>query len=223
MNIVLMQILLFSLCCGYTASRRGKMWDTVDKLASELPHVVDLLNGRTSTGKMSWRDINSLVKDVIGEVDHISEDLDEVKDKFQEHAIGFVGATVTLSLLSALPLLLLCLFAMKMRNKSGKPRGGTLPTSNLKSIRRNLQEFAKIRKMSVGETTAHLQNASNYHNPGYNPYFSPNLPLSNGPPNYSVPQQGSNQASVPQPTNNPVPGKEEQKKLNFFYNPGSRN
>ena len=53
------------------------MWDTADKLASELPHVVDLLNGRTSIGKMSWRDINSLVKDVIGEVDHISEDLEE--------------------------------------------------------------------------------------------------------------------------------------------------
>ena len=83
MNIVLMQILLCSLCCGYTASRRGKMWDTADKLASELPHVVDLLNGRTSIGKMSWRDINSLVKDVIEEMDHISEDLEEVKNEFQ--------------------------------------------------------------------------------------------------------------------------------------------
>ena len=88
MNIVLMQISPCSLCCGYTASRRGKMWDTVDKLASELPHVVDLLNGRISIGKMSWRDINSLVKDVIGEVDHISEDLDEVNEEFQEHVIG---------------------------------------------------------------------------------------------------------------------------------------
>ena len=150
MNIILMQILLCSLCCGYTASERGKIWNTVDKLASELHNVVDLLNGRTSIEKMSWTDINSLVKHVIGEVDHISEDLEEVKDEFQEHAIGFVGATVTLSLLSALALLLLCLFAMKMRKKFGKPRGGTLPTSNLESIRRNLQEVAKIRKLSVG-------------------------------------------------------------------------
>ena len=148
-------------------------------------------------------DINSLVKDVIGEVDHISEDLDEVKDEFQEHAIGFVGATVTLSLRSARALLLPCLFAMKMRKKIGKPIGGNFPTSNLENIRRNLQEFAKIRKMSVGETTAHLQNASNYHNPVYNPYFNSNLPLTNGPPNYTVPPQGSNQTSLPQSTNNP--------------------
>ena len=78
------------------------------------------------------------------------------------------------------------------------------PTPNLENIRRNLQEFAKIRKMSVGETTAPLHNASNYHNPGYNPYFNPNLPMANGSPNYSAPQQGS-QASVPQPTNNTPP------------------
>ena len=119
MKVVLMQILFCNICCCYTASKRGRIWDTVDKLALELPHMVYLLNGRTSIGKMSWRDINSLVKDVIGEVDHISEDLDEVKDEFQEHAIGYVGATVTLSLISALALLLLCLFAMKMRKKLG--------------------------------------------------------------------------------------------------------
>ena len=154
LNIILMQMFLCSLCHGYTASRKGRIWDTVDKLTSELPNVVDLLNGRTSIGKMSWADINSLVKHVIGEVDHISEDLGEVKDEFQGHAMGFVGATVTLSLFSALALLLLCLLAVKMKKKFGKPRSGTLPTSNLESIRRNLQEFAKIRKMSVGETTA---------------------------------------------------------------------
>ena len=196
--IILMQMFLCSLCHGYTASRKGRIWDTVDKLASELPNVVDLLNGRTSIGKMSWADINSLVKHVIGEVDHISEDLGEVKDEFQDHAMGFVGATVTLSLFSALALLLLCLLAVKMKKKFGKPRSGTLPTSNLESIRRNLQEFAKIRKMSVGETTAPLHNASNYHNPGYNPYFNPNLPMANGT---YAPQQGS-QGSVPQPSNN---------------------
>ena len=202
MKVALMQILFCCICCCYPASKRGRMWNTVDTLASEVLHVVDLLDGRTSIGKMSWRDINSLVKDVIGGVDHISEDLDEVKDEFQEHAIGFLGAIVTLSIFSALALLLLCLFAMKMRKRTGRP-GGTFPTSNLESIRRNLQEFHKIRKMSVGETTAHLKNASNYHNPGYNPYFSSNLPLTNGPPNNIIPSQGANQTSLPQPTNSP--------------------
>ncbi len=110
---------------------------------------------------------------MIGEVDHISEDLSEVKEDFQEHAMGFVGATVTLGLFSVLSLLLLCLFAKKMRKGAMKPRGGTLPTSNVENIRRNLQEFHRIRKMSVGESTAHLK-TSNYHNPGFNPYFSSN-------------------------------------------------
>ena len=105
--------------------------------------------------------------------------------------MGFVGATVTLGLFSALALLLLCLFAMRTRKGAIKPRGGTHPTSNLENIRRNLQEFHKIRKMSVGESTAHL-NAPNYHNPGY-PYYSSNLPLTTGPPNYTVPPQGSSQ------------------------------
>ena len=47
--------------------------------------MVDSLTGRTSIGKMSWRDINSLFKDVIREVDHISDDLDEVKEEGPEH------------------------------------------------------------------------------------------------------------------------------------------
>ena len=125
MKIILVQILFCNICYGLTASKRGRIWDTVDKLTSELPNVVNLLNGRTSIGKMSWRDINSLVKNVIGEVDHISEDLSEVKKDFQEHAMGFVGATVTLGLFSALALLLLYLFAMRMRKGAMKPRGGT--------------------------------------------------------------------------------------------------
>ena len=51
------------------------MWEAVDKLSSELPSVISLLNGHTSLSKMSWSDINSLVKSVIGEVDDISQDL----------------------------------------------------------------------------------------------------------------------------------------------------
>ena len=81
-KIVLQQVLFCNICCCYTASKRSRIWDTVDKLTSELPNVVNLLNGRTFIGKMSWRDIISLVKNVIGEVDHISEGLDEVKEEF---------------------------------------------------------------------------------------------------------------------------------------------
>ena len=66
MKIIRVQILFCNICYGYTASKRGRIWDTVDKLTSELPNVVNLLNGRTSIGKMSWRDINSLVKNGIG-------------------------------------------------------------------------------------------------------------------------------------------------------------
>ena len=99
--------------------------------------MVSLLHGRTSLGKMSWTDINSLVKNVIGEVDDISQDLGEMKEEFEDHAMGFIGATVTLGLFSALALLLLCLFAMRLRKGAMKPRGGSLPTSNLENIRRS--------------------------------------------------------------------------------------
>ena len=64
---------------------------------------------------MSWTDINNLVKSVIGEVDDISQDLGEMKEEFEDHAMGFIGVTVTLALFSALALLLLCLFAIKRK------------------------------------------------------------------------------------------------------------
>ena len=136
-KIVFLQILFYNICCCYPTSRRGRIWETVDKLTSELPNVVSLLHGRTSLGKMSWTDINSLVKNVIGEVDDISQDLGEMKEEFEDHAMGFIGATVTLGLFSALALLLLCLFAMRLRKGAMKPRGGSLPTSNLENIRRS--------------------------------------------------------------------------------------
>ena len=87
-KIVFLQILFYNICCCYPTSRRGRIWETVDKLTSELPNVVSLLHGRTSLGKMSWTDINSLVKNVIGEVDDISQDLGEMKEEFEDHAMG---------------------------------------------------------------------------------------------------------------------------------------
>ena len=198
-KIVFLQILFYNICCCYPTSKRSRIWETVDKLTSELPNVVSLLHGRTSLSKMSWTDINSLVKSVIGEVDDISQDLGEMKEEFEDHAMGFIGVTVTLALFSALALLLLCLLAIRMRKRVAKSRGGTFPVSNLEGIRRNLQEFHRIRKMSVGEGSNHL-NATNYYNPGFNTHYNQNLPLNNGPPNYAP--QGSGQI-LPPPNNAP--------------------
>ena len=96
------------------------MWEAVDNVASDLPYMVDLLKGKTSIGKLSWPEINTLVKNVIGQVEDISEDVEEVKDEFEEHAMGLVGATVTLSIFSAVALVLICLFAMRMRKRRGR-------------------------------------------------------------------------------------------------------
>ena len=38
-------------------------------LSSQLPNVISLLQGHTTLNKMSWTDINNLVKSVIGEMD----------------------------------------------------------------------------------------------------------------------------------------------------------
>ena len=123
-----------------------------------------------------------------------------MKDDLEQHAMGFVGATVTLALFSGLALLLICLFAMRMRKKRGRSRSNTGPlTSNLENIRRNLQEFVKIRRMCMGSLPIPLQSTSSYHNPGFNPYFN-----SNGPSNYNVPPQGYNQAMVAPPAAPPV-------------------
>ena len=86
---------------------------------------------------MSWTDINSLVKSVIGEVDDISQDLGEMKEEFEDHVMGFIGVTVTLALFTVLALLLLCLLAIRMRKRVAKSRSGTFPVSNLEGIRRN--------------------------------------------------------------------------------------
>ena len=198
-KIVFLEMYFYNICCCYPVSKRNRMWEAVDKLSSELPSVISLLHGHTSLSKMSWSDINSLVKSVIGEVDDISQDLGEMKGEFEDHALGFIGVTVTLALFTVLALLLLCLLAIRMRKRVAKSRDGSFPVSSLEGIRKNLQEFHRIRKMSVGEGSNHL-NATNYYNPGFNPHYNQNLPLNNGPPNY--PSQGSGQ-SLPPPNNAP--------------------
>ena len=101
-KIVFLQMYFYNICCCYPASKRNRMWEAVDKLSLELSSVISLLHGRTSLSKMSWTDINSLVKNVIREVDDISQDLGEMKEEFEDHGMGFIGATVTLGLFSAL-------------------------------------------------------------------------------------------------------------------------
>ena len=123
----------------------------------------------------------------------------EMKREFENHALSFIGVTVSLALFTVLALILLCLLALRMRRKTANPRGNSLPVSSLEGIRRNLQEFHRIRKMSVGEGSNHL-NTTNYYNPGFNPHYNQNLSLNNGPPNYAP--QGSGQ-SLPPPNNAP--------------------
>ena len=176
------------------------MWDSVNQLSSQLPNVMSLLQGHTSVSKLSWTDINGIVKSVLGEMDDMSHDLGEMKGEFENHALSFIGVTVSLALFTVLALILLCLLALRIRRKNAKSRGNSLPVSNLEGIRRNLQEFHRIRKMSVGEGSNPL-NAANYHNPGINPYYNSNLPLNNAPHNYVAPQ-GSGQA-LPQPSSSP--------------------
>ena len=79
MNIVnvVLYVTSFSLCHGWSSSkRRGRMWEAVDNVASDLPYMVDLLKGKTSIGKLSWPEINTLVKNVIGQVDDVSENVE---------------------------------------------------------------------------------------------------------------------------------------------------
>ena len=190
---------LFCLCHGLTSpSKRGRIWEAVDSVSSDLPYMVDLLKGKTQIGRLSWSEINTFVKNLIGQVDEVSESVGEVQEDLEEHAMGFVGATVTLDLFSGLIFLLICLFAVRMRKKRGRSRSNTPPTSNLENIRRNLQEFVKIRRMSMGSLPISLQGTSSYQTPGFNPYFNPN-----GPPNY-VPPQGYNQAMAAPPAAPPV-------------------
>ena len=132
-KIVFLQILFYNICRCYPASKRNRIWETVDKLSSELPSVISLLHGRTSLSRMSWTDINNLVKNVIGEVDDISQYLGEMKEEFEDHAMGFIGVTVTLTLYAVLALLLLCLLAIRMRKRVTKSRGGTFPFRVLKA------------------------------------------------------------------------------------------
>ena len=191
-------VTFFCLCHGWTSPRkRGRIWEAVDSVSSDLPYMVDLLKGKTSIGRLSWSEINTFVKNLIGQVDEVSESVGEVQEDLEEHAMGFVGATVTLALFSGLILLLICFFAVRMK-KRGRTRSNTPSTSNLENIRRNLQEFMKILRMSIGSLPIPLQGTSSYQNPGFNPYFN-----SNGPPNY-VPPQGYNQAMVAPPAAPPV-------------------
>ena len=78
-KILFLEMYFYNICCCYPVSKRNRMWESVDQLSSQLPNVISLLQGHTTLNKMSWSDINSLVKSVIGEMDDISQDLGEMK------------------------------------------------------------------------------------------------------------------------------------------------
>ena len=187
----------YETCYCYPVSKKSRMWDSVNQISSQLPNVISLLQGHTSLAKMSWSDINGIVKSVLGEIDDMSHDLGEMKGEFENQALSFIGVTVSLALFTVLALILLCLLALRMRRKTAKSRGNSFPVSSLEGIRRNLQEFHRIRKMSVGEGSNHL-NTTNYYNPGFNPHYNQNLSLNSGPPNYIPPGPGQ---SLPPPNN----------------------
>ena len=97
------------------------MWDSVNQFSSQLPNVISLLQGHTSLSKMSWTDINGIVKSVLGEIDDMSQDLGEMKGEFENHALSFIGVTVSLALFTVLALILLCLLALRTRRKLPSP------------------------------------------------------------------------------------------------------
>ena len=193
----------YNICYCYPVSKKSRMWDSVNQLSSQLPNVISLLQGHTSLSKMSWTDINGIVKSVLGEMDDMSHDLGEMKGEFENHALSFIGVTVSLALFTVLALILLCLLALRMRRKTAKSRGNSLPVSSLEGIRRNLQEFHRIRKMSVGERGSNHLNTTSYYNPAFNPHYNQNLSLNSGPPNY-IP--GPGQALPPSSNGSPSSG-----------------
>ena len=65
----------YETCYCYPVSKKSRMWDSVNQISSQLPNVISLLQGHTSLSKMSWTDINGIVKSVLGEMDDMSHDL----------------------------------------------------------------------------------------------------------------------------------------------------
>ena len=70
---------------------------------------------------------------------------------FENHSVGFISTIVILGFLSIFAMILICLNSVRLRKLFGRVKNGLPPS--LDGVRRNLQEFIKIRKMSVGELT----------------------------------------------------------------------
>ena len=161
--------------------RRVKFGEGIATVLTNVPEVVELLNGKTSLGSMSWTQINSLVKGVMNQVERIGEEVEETKNEVMHHGMAYIVTVVTLSLIVTATLLLICLHSAKIKMLIGRARQG-IP-SNLEGIRRNMQEFVKIRKMSVGDiensppppTATSPVPPPGYH-PANGPYYGPLMP-----------------------------------------------
>ena len=152
--------------------RRAKIWDGAAIALAAVPDVVGLYQGKTSLGSMTWPQINNLVKGVISQTEEIDDDVMGLKEGFESHGIAYISTVVVLGLMVVGALVLICLNFARLRELFGKARNG-LP-SNLEGIRKTLQEFVKIRKMSVGDVEG-PQNPT-YCYPPVNPYFNPGAP-----------------------------------------------
>ena len=105
-------------------------------------------------------------------MEEIDDEVMELKNDVESHGVAYISTVVVVGLMVAGALILIFLNFARLMELFGKAGSG-LP-SNLVGIRRNLQEFIKIRKMSVGETEG-PQNPT-YCYPPVNPHFYPGPP-----------------------------------------------
>ena len=176
-----LQLLCFLLWVNHSLCfpKNRKMWNSLDMAIGNLPNIVDVYSGERSLGKMGWPEINSLVKAILNQLEVAQDNMMELKDDFEDHSVGFISTIVILGFLSIFAMVLICLNSVRLRKLFGRVKNGLPPS--LDGVRRNLQEFIKIRKMSVGELT---------HPPAPNSqgFGQPNLFYGNGnllPPGYA--------------------------------------
>ena len=153
---------------------RSRFRRNAGTIASSVPEIADFLEGKLNLGSMSWAQINQVVKGVVSQSDYVGEDLDEVKDEFESHALAYVATVVVLTLLALVALLLVAFNSMRLRHLFGKIKNG--PPSNLEVIRKNPQEFARIRKMDVADINLEGHQSPPFYAPPALPYYGPRAP-----------------------------------------------
>lgn len=162
---------------------------------------------------MTWPQINDLVKRVVSQIDDVSE---EVKRAFENHASNYVATVVVLTPLAMAALLLVAFNFVRPRHPFGKVKKGF--PSNVEVVRKNLQEFVKIWKMSVGKVNLDTHQSPPFYAPPALPYYGPRA-LQNfnydhlieatpfpGNPSVKHSKQSSTQTLTSPPTAGPLAG-----------------